>query len=363
MNKFHPLTISNIYRETRDAVSITLTVPEAFKHLFHYEQGQYLVFKTQVNGEEIRRSYSICSSVNDDMLQVGIKQVPEGVFSTLANSEFKIGDVLEVMPPQGHFGSALNKILDNSSYKHVLAVAAGSGITPILSIIKTCLEQDETRQVTLLYGNRSTASSMFRNTLEDLKNAYMDRFNLVFIFSRESQDIDLYNGRIDADKCEQLLKRLMNVSDLAGAFICGPQSMTEQVSASLIEQGLDKHKVHYELFHTDTNNAEKRQFRQANTSTKVQDASDVTVIHDGRQMQFELAHNTKSILEAGNDMGADLPYSCTAGVCSTCKAKVIEGEVEMDVNFALEDYEVEAGYVLSCQCYPITSKVVLSYDQ
>jgi ring-1,2-phenylacetyl-CoA epoxidase subunit PaaE len=363
MNKFYPLSISNICRETRDAVSITLTVPEELKPLFHYEQGQYLVFKTQVEGDEIRRSYSICSSVKDDQLQVGIKQVHQGVFSSLANREFKVGDVLEVMPPQGHFGSGLTNILDEGGHKHVLAVAAGSGITPILSIIKTCLEQDDTSQVTLMYGNRSTASSMFRNTLEDLKNAYMDRFNLVFIFSRESQDIDLYNGRIDADKCEQLLSRLMKVTDLAGAFICGPQEMTEQVSNSLISQGLSKQKVHYELFYTDTNKADKRQSRQTDNTVKMQDASEITVIHDGRQMQFELAHNTKSILEAGNDIGADLPYSCTAGVCSTCKAKVIEGEVEMDVNFALEDYEVEAGYVLSCQCYPITSKVVLSYDQ
>lgn len=363
MNKFYPLSISNIYRETRDAVSITLSVPDELKNTFHYEQGQYLVFKTQVNGEEIRRSYSICSSVNDDLLHVGIKQVHQGIFSSLANSEFKTGDVLEVMPPQGYFGSALTNIIDETPNKHVLAVAAGSGITPILSIIKTCLEQDETSQVTLIYGNRSTASSMFRNTLEDLKNAYMDRFNLVFIFSRESQDIDLYNGRIDADKCERLLNQLMNVSDLAAAFICGPQEMTEQVSKSLIHQGLNKQKVHYELFHTDTDNSDKRQSRQTNTAAKMKNTSDITVIHDGRQMQFELAHNTKSILEAGNDIGADLPYSCTAGVCSTCKAKVLEGDVEMDVNFALEDYEVEAGYVLSCQCYPISRKVVLSYDQ
>lgn len=365
MNKFYPLTISNICRETRDAVSITLAVTDDIKHMFYYQQGQYLVFKKQLEGNEIRRSYSICSSINDEQLRVGIKQVPKGLFSSLANTEFKVGDVLEVMPPQGHFGAGLSAVLDSQpvSKNHFLAVAAGSGITPILSIIKTCLEQSSSSQVTLLYGNRSTASSMFRNELEDLKNMYMDRFNLVFIFSRETQDIDLYNGRIDGTKCKLLLNRLMKVVDLAGAFICGPQSMTEQVAASLIEQGLDKHKVHFELFHTDNTSKEHRELKHNNDAVQTFEASDITVIHDGRQIQFELAHNTKSILEAGNDIGADLPYSCTAGVCSTCKAKVLEGEVEMDVNFALEDYEVEAGYVLSCQCYPITSKVVLSYDQ
>lgn len=363
MNKFYPLTISDIHRETRDAIAITFTVADEIKHKFCYEQGQYLVIKKMINGEEVRRSYSICASVNDDLLRVGIKQVPHGLFSNVANTEFKVGDVLDVMTPQGQFGHSLTKGMDDSANKHFLMVAAGSGITPILSLIKTCLESDSTSQITLMYGNRSTVTSMFRNELEDLKNAYMDRFNLVFIFSRESQDIELYNGRIDANKCEQLLNRLMQVTDLAGAYICGPQDMTEQVSASLIKQGLAQHKVHFELFHSDASAKEQRQFRQSNAAVETMEASDITVIHDGRQMQFQLQQNTKSILEAGNDIGADLPFSCTAGVCSTCKAKVLEGEVEMDVNFALEDYEVEAGYVLSCQCYPITQTVVLSYDQ
>jgi ring-1,2-phenylacetyl-CoA epoxidase subunit PaaE len=365
MNKFYPLTISKIQRETRDAVSIHFSVPDELEGKFNYEQGQYLVFKKHIEGTDVRRSYSICSSVNDELLRVGIKQVQNGLFSSFANHDLKEGDTLEVMPPQGRFGAGLSLALDSKTpeSKHILAVAAGSGITPILSIIKTCLEQDAKSQVTLLYGNRSTASSMFRNELEDLKNAYMDRFNLVFIFSRETQDIDLYNGRIDANKCQLLLKRLMQVSELSGAFICGPQSMTEQVANSLIEQGLDKDKVHFELFHTESDLTERRQKNQENLAVQTFEKSDITVIHDGREMQFELAHNSKTILEAGNDIGADLPYSCTAGVCSTCKAKVIEGEVEMDVNFALEDYEVEAGYVLSCQCYPITNKVVLSYDQ
>lgn len=366
MNKFYPLTVSKIHRETRDSVSISFSVPDEHKHKFHYQQGQYLVIKTSIEGEEVRRSYSICSSVQDDELRVGIKKVTNGLFSSYANTQLNVGDVLEVMPPQGRFGAGLGKEIDlnENGNKHFLAVAAGSGITPILSIIKTCLEIDPLSQVTLMYGNRSTASSMFRNELEDLKNTYIDRFNLVFIFSRETQDIDLYNGRIDSEKCKALLSRLMRVNDLAAAFICGPQEMTQQVSDSLISQGMEQNKVHFELFHTDTSKQEPRQFRQtASSVVGLVEASEITVIHDGREMQFELEQNTKSILDAGNDIGADLPYSCTAGVCSTCKAKVLEGEVEMDVNFALEDYEVEAGYVLSCQCYPLTSKVVLSYDQ
>ncbi|EAQ64138.1 phenylacetate-CoA oxygenase, PaaK subunit [Marinomonas sp. MED121] len=364
MNKFYPLTINKIQRETREAVSITFSVPNELEHKFKYQQGQYLVFKKEIHGQDVRRSYSICSSVNDEQLRIGIKQVPEGLFSSYANHGLKVGDSLEVMPPQGRFGLGLDLALEQerAKTKHFLAVAAGSGITPILSIIKTALEKDENSHITLMYGNRSTASAMFRNELEDLKNAYMDRFNLVFIFSRETQDINLYNGRIDADKCQVLLQRLMKVDELAGAFICGPQSMTEQVAESLEELGLDNQKIHFELFHTESEAKDMRQANRANQSALATEMSEITVIHDGRQMDFELAHNDKTILDAGNDIGADLPYSCTAGVCSTCKAKVLEGEVEMDVNFALEDYEVEAGYVLSCQCYPISSKVVLSYD-
>lgn len=358
MNNFYPLSIREVRAETRDAVSLCFDLPEALQERFRYQQGQHLVLRTAIDGEEVRRSYSICTGVADRELRIAIKKVPGGRFSTFANEQLKPGQTLDVMPPQGHFSIEL----DPQREGDYLMVAAGSGITPILSIIKTTLATEPRSQVTLFYGNRATASTMFREQLEDLKNRYMSRFNLVFVFSREEQDIDLYNGRIDSGKCDALFDRWVDAKNLTAAFICGPQIMTETVRDSLQRHGLDKSKVHYELFAPLGGAPAARQDR---TDHRVdpQAVSEVTVRADGRALTFDLTRNTRSILDAGNAMGADLPYSCKAGVCSTCKAKVIEGEVEMDANYALEDYEVEAGYVLTCQCYPVSEKVVLDYDE
>lgn len=358
MNKFYSLALKEVRPETRHAVSLCFDLPEDVAEKFRYKQGQHLVVRTNVDGEEVRRTYSICSSVNDEELRIAIKRVPGGVFSSFANEQLKPGSTLEVMPPQGSFSVDL----DPEREGNYLAVAAGSGITPILSIIKTTLETEPKSQFTLFYGNKGTSSTMFRDQLQDLKNEYMSRFNLVYIFTREEQDIDLYNGRIDADKCDQLFDHWISAKDLNAAFLCGPQVMTETVRDSLVRHGMDKAKVHYELF---TPAGGVPQARQDRTDVKVDPAavSVVTVKADGRALTFDLVRDTKSILDAGNDEGADLPFSCKAGVCSTCRAKVVEGEVEMDQNFALEDYEVAAGYVLSCQCYPVSDKVVLDYDE
>lgn len=358
MNKFYSLALKEVRPETRDAVSLCFGLPQDLADKFHYTQGQHLVLRTQMDGEEVRRSYSICTSVNDQELRIAVKKIPGGLFSTYANEQLKPGATLEVMPPQGHFSVEL----DPARAGNYLAVAAGSGITPILSIIKTTLETEPKSEFTLFYGNRSTTSTLFRDQLEDLKNRYMERFNLVYIFSREEQDIDLYNGRIDSDKCDALFDRWVDVDHLSAAFLCGPQEMTETVRDSLYRHGVAKDKVHFELF-TPAGGAPRARKDRADNQVDPAAVSEVTVIADGRALTFDLTRNTKSILDAGNDEGADLPYSCKAGVCSTCKAKVVEGEVEMDANFALEDYEVEAGYVLSCQCYPVTDKVVLDYDQ
>jgi ring-1,2-phenylacetyl-CoA epoxidase subunit PaaE len=240
-------------------------------------------------------------------------------------------------------------------------VAAGSGITPILSIIKTTLQTEPHSRVTLLYGNRSSSGALFREQLEDLKNRYLQRLNLIFVFSREQQDVDLYNGRINAEKCEQLFSRWLDVKALDAAFICGPQEMTETVRDSLKAKGMQPERIHFELFAA-AGSEQKREAREA--ARQVDSAvSQITVISDGRALAFDLPRNSQSILDAGNAQGAELPYSCKAGVCSTCKCKVIEGEVEMDSNHALEDYEVAAGYVLSCQAFPISDKVVLDFDQ
>jgi ring-1,2-phenylacetyl-CoA epoxidase subunit PaaE len=358
MTKFHPLTLKEVRPETRDAVSLCFDLPQDLADTFRYTQGQHLVVRTWLDGEEVRRSYSICTSVRDNELRIAVKKIPGGRFSTFANDTLKAGDTLEVMPPQGHFSVEL----DPEREGNYLAVAAGSGITPILSILKTTLETEPKSRFTLFYGNRSTASTLFRDQLEDLKNRYMERFNLVYIFSREQQDIDLYNGRIDHAKCDALFDRWVDVDSLTAAFICGPQEMTENVRDSLYRHGAPKERVHFELF-TPAGGAPRPRKDRENNTVDPAAISEVTVISDGRSMTFGLTRNTKSILDAGNDEGADLPYSCKAGVCSTCKARVVEGEVEMDANFALEDYEVEAGYVLSCQCYPVSDKVTLDFDQ
>ncbi len=358
MNKFYSLALKEVRPETRNAVSLCFDLPEDVAEKFKYKQGQHIVVRTHMNGEEVRRTYSICSSVNDEELRIAVKRVDNGVFSNFANEQLKPGSTLEVMPPQGTFGIDL----DPEREGNYLAVAAGSGITPILSIVKTTLETEPKSQFTLFYGNKGTASTMFRDQLQDLKNEYMTRFNLVYIFTREEQDIDLYNGRIDADKCDQLFDHWIDAKNLNGAFLCGPQLLTETVRDSLVRHGLDKSHVHFELF-TPAGGVPQQRKDRAEAKVDPQAVSVVTVKADGGAMTFDLVRDTKSILEAGNEEGADLPFSCKAGVCSTCRAKVVEGEVEMDQNFALEDYEVEAGYVLSCQCYPVSDKVTLDYDE
>lgn len=357
MSRFHNLKIRDIQPQTRDAVALCFEVPHELKDSFRFRQGQHLVVRAHIDGEEVRRSYSICSSANDGELRVAVKRVAGGTFSTYANEHLKPGSELEVMPPEGKFYIDL----DANRAGRYLGVAAGSGITPLLSIIQTTLETEPNSVFTLLYGNRSTASTMFREELEDLKNRYLERLNLIFVFSREQQDVDLYNGHIDADKCNRLFSQWIDVRNLDAAFICGPQEMTETVRDSLQENGLQPQHIHFELFAAP--GAGQPSVARAARAALDTSSSRVSVISDGREISFDLPRNTQSVLDAGNAQGADLPYSCKAGVCSTCKCKVIEGEVEMDANFALEDYEVAAGYVLSCQTFPVSDKVVLDFDQ
>ncbi|WP_198918825.1 1,2-phenylacetyl-CoA epoxidase subunit PaaE [Pseudomonas chlororaphis] len=357
MSKFHSLTIKDVRSETRDAVSIAFEIPQHLQDSFHFTQGQHLVMRTQLDGEEVRRSYSICAGVNDGELRIAVKRVAGGRFSAFANDRLKPGHCLDVMPPAGHF----HVQLDPERHGQYLAVAAGSGITPILSIIKSTLETEPHSRITLLYGNRASSAALFREQLEDLKNRYLQRLNLIFVFSREQQDVDLYNGRIDADKCARLFSRWLDVKALDAAFICGPQAMTETVRDSLKAHGMAAERIHFELFAA-AGSPHKREEREAARQLDAA-VSQITVISDGRALAFDLPRNSQSILDAGNAQGAELPYSCRAGVCSTCKCKVIEGEVEMDSNHALEDYEVAAGYVLSCQSFPVSDKVVLDFDQ
>jgi len=357
MTQFHSLTIREVRPETREAVSIAFDIPPELSDTFRFVQGQHLIVRTHMDGEEVRRSYSICTGVNDGDLRVAVKKVPGGRFSGFANGELQEGDTLEVMPPTGHFYTDLDPARD----AHYLAVAAGSGITPVLSIIKTTLQSEPNSRFTLLYGNRSSGSTLFREALSDLKNAYLNRFNVIYLFSREQQDVDLYNGRIDAEKCDAIFSRWLDTPNLHAAFLCGPQSMTDTVRERLVANGLEKSRVHFELFGVE--GQPQRQHRRPEDVSADESKTEVTIISDGREVRVALPRDSKNILDAANEEGADLPFSCKAGVCSTCRCKVVEGEVEMDNNFALEDYEVDAGYVLSCQSYPLTDKVVLDFDQ
>ncbi|MGQ7247652.1 1,2-phenylacetyl-CoA epoxidase subunit PaaE [Halomonas sp. V046] len=358
MSRFHRLTVEDIRKETRDAVSIAFRVPPELREAFRFTQGQYLTLRRDIQGEDVRRSYSICTGVQDDDIRVAVKLVPGGAFSTFANEALAVGDSLEVMPPQGKFFVPL----DPSRHGHFLAVAAGSGITPILSIIATTLETEPGSRFTLLYGNRSTAGTLFRERLQDLKDRYLERLNLIYVFSREAQDVDLYNGRIDDEKCRALFDRWVDVTGLDAAFLCGPEDMTGIVRRALQDHGMAPEHIHRELFGTALPTAGARQ-RPANGYRRPGEGdAHIKVISDGRVVEFDMAHDAESILEAGNAQGADLPFSCKAGVCSTCLAKVVEGEVEMYANHALEDYEIEAGMVLSCQCHPISDRVTLSFE-
>ena len=357
MSRFHNLTVSDVRQETRDTVSIAFSVPAEMQDEFRYHAGQHLALRTRIDGEEVMRTYSICTAEQDGELRVAIKRQPHGRFSNFANEQFRAGDSIEVMPPQGHFGLKF----DAENRRNYLAVAAGSGITPIISMIKTGLEAEPRSTFTLIYGNRSTQNMIFREQLEDLKNMYMERFTLIPVMSREQTDIELFHGHIDDEKCRELFRYWLDPSDLDECVICGPESMVHSVTDALKDAGLAQESIHFELF-TAPGEAQERRRQRQDDITLDHSAARVVVRVDGGQVEFDLPRNTQSILDAGMEAGADLPFSCKGGVCSTCRARVVEGEVEMDVNYALEDYEIEAGYVLTCQSFPVSEKVVLDYD-
>lgn len=357
MSKYHQLTISEVRRETRDAVSLLLEVPDHERESFRFLPGQHLAMRTDIGGERVTRTYSICAAPHEGEIRVAIKRDPDGVFSTFANERLQPGDVLEVMPPEGSF--VLRFSPENK--KHYLAVAAGSGITPIMSMIKEGLAAEPQSTFTLVYGNRSAQNMIFREQLEDLKNAYMGRFTMVPIMSREQTDIELFHGHIDGDKCRALLRHWIG-HGVDECMLCGPEPMINAAFETLQEVGVPRERIHFELFTAPGEVHQRR--RERATDTRVDHSMvQVQVRVDGQQIDFELAKNTDSILDGGMRAGAELPHSCKSGVCSTCRAKLVEGDVEMDVNYALEDYELEAGYILTCQSLPVSSRVVVDYDQ
>jgi ring-1,2-phenylacetyl-CoA epoxidase subunit PaaE len=353
---FHSLQVSDVQAITRDAVAITFAVPDNLREVFAYVQGQHLTLRTILNGEETRRAYSICSATQDKRLRVAIKRVAGGAFSNWAADHIVPGMAIEVMPPQGNFHTAIAP----ESARHIVAFASGSGITPVLSIVKTTLLAEPMTRVTLVYANRSSSSVMFKEELADLKDSYLDHFNLIWIMSRESQDIPLFNGRIDFEKCTQLLTQWIDPSGINAAFICGPQDMMLATTKALQDKGVDKARIKAELFAAASQSGKPRTVHHA---LHGKDQCEVEVVSDGTRRSFFMAKNQDSVVDAGLKAGLEMPYSCKGGVCSTCRAKVILGEVDMDNNFALEDYEVARGFVLCCQSYPVTDKLIIDFDQ
>jgi ring-1,2-phenylacetyl-CoA epoxidase subunit PaaE len=354
--QFHPLQVRQVQHATRDAIAVTFELPPALADTFHYTQGQYLTLRTMLDGQEIRRSYSICSAAQDQQLRVAIKRVHGGAFSNWAADHLKVGSTIDVMPPQGNFHLPLQP----DAARHVVAFASGSGITPILSIVKTTLLAEPATSVTLVYGNRSSGGVMFKEELEDLKDSYMGRLNLVWVMSRESQDIDLFNGRIDYDKCSRLLTHWIDPSSIDAAFICGPEDMMLATSKALQDKGVPAARIKTELFGTVLADGRVRPPR-----VPVQGSGQCTVevVLDGTRRSFVMDKNTDNLVDAGIKAGLEMPYSCKGGVCSTCRANVVVGEVEMDINFALEDYEVARGFVLCCQSYPVSDTLVIDFDR
>ena len=359
MARFHALTIAEVARETDDAVVVTFELPADLADDYTYLQGQHLTLRHQIDGEDLRRNYSICSGVDEGRLSIAIKKVEGGRFSSFANDSLRPGDSLEVMTPTGSF----NTPLDPAQAKTYVAFAAGSGITPIMSIIKTTMAREPESRFLLFYGNRSVASIIFREALEDLKDRYLERFSLHHVLSREKQEVELFNGRLDAEKAEALLAAFCPVETIDEAFICGPGTMIEAVSGKLVDLGLPEAKVHFELFTTDVQRAPELRPVEHGKVEGGGDSADITVILDGVRTRFKLPYDGESLLDAALKEGLDLPFSCKGGVCSTCRAKVAEGKVDMTVNYALEDAEIAAGFVLTCQSHPLTETVVLDYDE
>ena len=358
MARFHCLDVVDVRRETRDAVVVTLQPRPDDAALFDFTQGQYLTFRRRFDEEELRRSYSICAGKGEGRLQVGIKRVEGGAFSTWANESLQVGEVLEAMPPMGSFHAPLQP----DAARHYLGFAGGSGITPLLSIIKTVLAAELSSSFTLVYANRQISSIMFREDLEDLKNRYLGRLSVLHVLEAEAQEIDLFTGRIDAAKCAALFKTWIDLASVDTAYICGPEPMMLAIAGALKEHGLADGQIKFELFASgQPGRAKKRVASIAATTSN--STTEATITLDGATRTFRMPKEGTSLLDAALEANLDAPYACKAGVCSTCRAKVLEGEAEMAVNHALEDYEVRQGYVLTCQCFPLSDKIVVSFDQ
>lgn len=356
MRGFHKLTVSDIYKTTSDCAVLTFEVPDDLKETFQYQQGQYLTLYAEINGEDVRRSYSLCSSPLDNEWKVAVKKIDGGRFSTFANDVLKPGDELQVMPPNGQFFTKVNK----NQAKHYVLFAAGSGITPMLSIMKTHLAAEPESTFTLFYLNKNVKSIIFKEEIEGLKNQYFGRVRIFHLLTREARNAELFNGRFTKEKIETFCKMITPVAQIDEAFICGPEEMIFLIKDTLAEAGLDIKKIHFELFSSPD---QKKNGKAKKVIIDRSDFTKVTIIDGGKDFHFEIGKDDPdNILDAALAKSADLPFACKGGVCCTCKAKLIEGTVKMKVNYALEEDDVKKGYILTCQAVPTSAKVVVDFD-
>ena len=353
--KFHRLAIDDLRRETSDAVSITFAIPDDLADDYAFAPGQYLTLRTTMDGEEVRRSYSICSSPDDRELRIAVKKVDGGAFSSWALDELKSGDELDVMTPTGRFGIAHTP---DQARVHV-GFAAGSGITPIISIMRGILSREPNSRFFLFYGNRATNGILFREALEELKDRFMGRLSVFHVLSQEEQDLPILYGRLDREKIEVLLRAMVPAAAVDHVFVCGPVAMSEEIEKTCIDLGIPADHVHVERFVSGLGGKPRPKVHVAPEAPPKAVAS---LIVDGKRKDVPIADG-EAILDAALRAGMDLPYACKGGMCSTCRAKIVKGETRMDVNYSLEPWEIEAGFVLTCQAHPVSSRVVVDYDQ
>jgi ring-1,2-phenylacetyl-CoA epoxidase subunit PaaE len=351
--RFHKLTVAEVRRETDDAVSLAFAVPARLERVYRFLPGQYLTLRATIGGEDIRRSYSICSGLDDGELRVVVKRVEAGAFSGWANHHLRPGDKLAVMTPGGRFGVPI----EPGSARTLVAFAAGSGITPVMAILQTVLRH-EVGHFFLFFGNRTTDSIIFREQLEDLKDRYMARLSVFHVLSREQQDVAVLNGHLDAEKLQLLMRTTAPIGEVAQAFVCGPQPMIEGLEKALADLGMQRDRIHVERFTPGVGGRP----RAVVVAPAARPKAIATVISDGVRSDIPVVEG-EAIIDAAIRAGRSLPYSCKGGMCCTCRAKLLEGRVEMTVNYSLEPWETDAGYILTCQSHPVTDRVVIDYDQ
>lgn len=355
MSKFHSIPIKDVHKETEEASVVTFDIPEELYEEFAFRQGQHLILRHFFDGQEERRTYSLCSSPTENIWRVAVKQIPEGIFSTFVNSELKAGQSLEIMPPTGEFGVPISK-----TPKNYVAFVAGSGITPVLSMIQSHLAKEPESSFKLFYLNKQAKTIMFKEEIEQLRNRYLGRFEVYYFLSREHRDIDLFNGRFTEEKIEELSKSLLNVAVIDEVFLCGPEAMVSMIRKQLTSKGLRGDQIHSELFVSGL--TEEDIARMKRLQEQKIDGVNVTIRDGGKDFHFIMTKDHDNILDAALAAGADLPFACKGGVCSTCKCQVENGEVEMKINYALEEEEVKKDYILSCQAVPLSKDVTVNFD-